>query len=108
MIKETTEQQPLFQTIYLYKVQLAWKVTYGKSYVNHYKGSEDRPYEFVSRAKSIEHINANPEIIYQMMAQNELTGKKIKDFYVKQCFEQKAISESFAHKEQDYNQEFTK
>jgi hypothetical protein len=43
-----------------------------------------------------------------MMVQNGLTGKKIKEFYVKQCFEQKPISESFAHKEQDYNQEFTK
>jgi hypothetical protein len=95
-----------FQTIYLYKVQLTWKVTTGKSYVNHYKGTEERPYEFVSRAESIEDINRNPEIIYQMMVQNGLTGKKIKDFYVKQCFEMKPISQSFAHKKEDYEQEF--
>ena len=95
-----------FQNIYLYKVQLTWKVTTGKSYVNHYKGTEDRPYEFVSRAESIEDINRNPEIIYQMMVQNGLTGKKVKEFYVKECFEKKLISQSFAHKKEDYDNEF--
>jgi len=95
-----------FQTIYLYKVQLAWKVTTGKSYVNHYKGTKERPYEFVSRAESIDDINRNPEIIYQMMLQNGLTGKKIKDFFIKECFEQRPISHSFAHKKEDYDNEF--
>ena len=94
------------QIIYLYRVQLAWKVTSGKSYSNVYKGSEDRPYEFVSRAKSIDDINRNPEIVYQMMLQNGLTGKKIKDFFIKECYEQRPISQSFHHKEEDYNKEF--
>ena len=94
------------QMIYLYRVQLTWKVTSGKSYINHHKGTKDRPYEFVSRAKSLEDINRNPEIIYQMMMQNGLVGKKIKDFYVKECYEQRPISQSFAHKEENYNQEF--
>jgi hypothetical protein len=92
--------------IYLYKVQLAWKVTTGKSYVNHYKGTKERPYEFVSRAESIDDINRNPEIIYQMMLQNGLTGKKIKDFFIKECFEQRPISHSFVHKKEDYDNEF--
>ena len=92
--------------IYLYRVQLTWKVTSGKSYINHYKGTKDNPYEFVSRAKSIDDINRNPEIIYQMMSQNGLTGKKVKDFYVKECFEQRPISQSFTHKEENYNEEF--
>ena len=95
-----------FQNIYLYKVQLTWKVTTGKSYVNHYKGTKERPYEFVSRAESIDDINRNPEIIYQMMLQNGLTGKKIKDFFIKECFEKKLISQSFAHKKEDYDNEF--
>lgn len=95
-----------FQNIYLYKVQLTWKVTTGKSYVNHYKGTKDRPYEFVSRAESVDDINRNPEIIYQMMLQNGLTGKKIKDFFIKECFEKKLISQSFAHKKEDYDNEF--
>jgi hypothetical protein len=97
-----------FQIIYLYRVQLAWKVTTGKSYVNHYKGTKERPYEFVSRAESIDDINRNPEIIYQMMLQNGLTGKKIKDFFIKECFEQRPISHSFAHKQEDYDNEFKK
>ena len=95
-----------FQNIYLYKVQLTWKVTTGKSYINHYKGTKDRPYEFVSRAESIDDINRNPEIIYQMMVQNGLTGKKIKDFFIKECFDKKIISHSFAHKKEDYDSEF--
>jgi hypothetical protein len=41
-----------------------------------------------------------------MMMQNGLVGKKIKDFYVKECYEQRPISQSFAHKEENYNQEF--
>ena len=98
------EHEP--QMIYLYRVQLAWKVTSGKSYANHTKGTKDRPYEFVSRAKSIEDINRNPEIIYQMMLQNGLTGKKVREFYVKECYEQRPISHSFTHKEEDYNKEF--
>ena len=92
--------------IYLYRVQLTWKVTSGKSYINHHKGTKDRPYEFVSRAKSLEDINRNPEIIYQMMMQNGLVGKKINDFYVKEFYEQRPISQSFTHKEENYNQEF--
>jgi hypothetical protein len=102
------ENQDLGQMIYMYSVQLAWKVASGKSYVNHYKGSKDRPYQFVSRAASIDDINRHPEMIMRMMVDNGLTGKKIKDFYVKECYEQQEINRSFAFREKDYEAEFKK
>lgn len=94
------------QEIYLYSVQLHWKVTSGKSYTNHYKGSEERPYQFVSRAKSIDDINRNPEIIFQIMNRNGLQGKKVKEFYIRKCYEQKPLGQSFHYTEQDYTNEF--
>lgn len=105
MSEETKDEG---QIIYMYSVQLAWKVTSGKSYANHYKGFEDRPYQFVSRAKSIDEINRHPEMIMRIMMDNGLTGKKVKDFHISKCFEQKEISRSFAFRESDYSKEFDK
>jgi hypothetical protein len=96
------------QVIYMYSVQLTWKVTSGKSYTNHYKGLENSPYKFVSRAKTIDDINRNPEIVMRIMMDNGLTGKKIKDFHINKCFDQKEVSRSFAFKESDYEKEFKK
>lgn len=94
------------QMIYLYSVQLHWKVASGKSYTNHYKGNKNRPYQFVSRAKSIDDINRNPEIIFQLMSQNGLKGKKVHSFYIRECYEQKPLGESFHYKEEDYTNEY--
>jgi hypothetical protein len=43
-----------------------------------------------------------------MMVDNGLTGKKIKDFYIKECYEQQEINRSFAFREKDYESEFKK
>jgi hypothetical protein len=103
-----TEPNDPGQVIYMYSVQLTWKVTSGKSYTNHYKGLENSPYKFVSRAKTIDDINRNPEIVMRIMMDNGLTGKKIKDFHINKCFDQKEVSRSFAFRESDYEKEFNK
>jgi hypothetical protein len=94
------------QMIYDIGVRLAWKVKKGNGYSNIYKGTASHPFQMVTRAKSIEHINRNPEMIAKIMAFNGLTGKKIYDFYIKEEFYRKEISRSFAHKEEDYIKEF--
>lgn len=92
--------------IYDVGVRLAWKKKKGNGYINMYLGTKDRPFQFVTRAKSIDHINRNPEMIAKMMAFNGLTGKAIYDFYVKEEFYRNEISRSFSHKEEDYIKEF--
>lgn len=94
------------QMIYDVGVRLAWKVKRGNGYNNMYLGTPHRPFQFVTRAKSIEHINRSPEMMAKLMAYNGLTGKKIYDFYVKEEFYRKEISRSFSHKESDYIKEF--
>ena len=94
------------QMIYDIGVRLAWKKKRGNGYINMYLGTKDRPFQFVTRAKSIDHINRNPEMIAKMMAFNGLTGKSIYDFYVKEEFYRKEINRSFSHKEDDYIKEF--
>ena len=55
------EQQPQEgQMIYDIGVRLAWKKKRGNGYTNMYLGTEDRPFQMVTRAKSIDHINRNP------------------------------------------------
>lgn len=94
------------QMIYDVGVRLAWKKKKGNGYINMYLGTKDRPFQFVTRAKSIDHINRNPEMIAKMMAFNGLTGKSIYDFYVKEEFYRNEISRSFSHKEDEYIKEF--
>jgi methanogenic corrinoid protein MtbC1 len=94
------------QMIYDIGVRLAWKIKRGNGYTNMYLGTKDRPFQFVTRAKSIDHINRSPEMIAKMMSFVGATGKAIFDFYVKEEFYRKEISKSFAHKEKEYNREF--
>ena len=94
------------QMIYDIGVRLAWKKKKGNGYVNMYLGTEDRPFQFVTRAKSIDHINRNPEMIAKMMSFVGATGRSVYDFYVKEEFYRNEISRSFSHKEEDYTKEF--
>jgi len=94
------------QIIYDIGVRLAWKKKRGNGYTNMYLGTKDRPFQFVTRARSLDDINRNPEMIAKMMAFVGATGKAIYDFYVCEEFYRKEISRSFAHKEEDYTKEF--
>ena len=94
------------QIIYDIGVRLAWKKKRGNGYTNMYLGTKDRPFQFVTRARSLDDINRNPERIAKMMAFVGATGKAIYDFYVCEEFYRKEISRSFAHKEEDYTKEF--
>lgn len=96
------------QMIYDVGVRLAWKKKRGSGYVNMYLGTEDRPFQFVTRAKDLNAINRNPEMIAKIMSFVGATGKAIYDFYVQKEFYRKEISKSFAHKEVDYEKEFGK
>ena len=69
-------------------------------------GTPDRPFQFVTRAKQLNAINRNPEMIAKMMSYVGATGKAVYDFYVSEEFYRKEISKSFAHKEDDYSKEF--
>ncbi len=103
------EQQPQEgQMIYDIGVRLAWKKKRGNGYTNMYLGTEDRPFQFVTRAKDLDAINRNPEMIAKMMAYVGATSKAVYDFYVQKEFYRKEISQSFAHKEDDYEKEFGK
>lgn len=103
------EQQPQEgQMIYDIGVRLAWKKKRGNGYTNMYLGTEDRPFQFVTRAKNIDAINRNPEMIAKMMAYVGATSKAVYDFYVMKEFYRKEISKSFAHKQEDYEKEFGK
>lgn len=103
------EQQPQEgQMIYDIGVRLAWKKKRGNGYTNMYLGTEDRPFQFVTRAKDIDAINRNPEMIAKMMAYVGATSKAVYDFYVMKEFYRKEISQSFAHKQEDYEKEFGK
>lgn len=103
------EQQPQEgQMIYDIGVRLAWKKKRGNGYVNMYLGTKDRPFQFVTRAKDIDAINRNPEMIAKMMAYVGATAKSVYDFYVKEEFYRKEISKSFSYKEEDYEREFGK
>lgn len=94
------------QMIYDIGVRLAWKKKKGNGYVNMYLGTKDRPFQFVTRAKDLDAINRNPEMIAKMMAYVGATSKAVYDFYVKEEFYRNEISRSFAHKEEDYTKEF--
>lgn len=106
--EEKAQELAQGQVIYDVGVRLAWKKKRGSGYVNMYLGTEDRPFQFVTRAKDIDAINRNPEVIAKLMAFNGLTGKSIYDFYIQKEFYRKEISKSFAHREQDYEKEFGK
>ena len=94
------------QVIWDLGVRLAWKKKRGNGYTNMYLGTEDRPFQMVTRAKSIDHINRNPEVIAKLMAFNGLTGKSVYDFSVVKEFYRKEISTSNYYKEVDYSKEF--
>lgn len=94
------------QVIYDVGVRLSWRKKRGNGYTNMHLGTTDRPFQFVTRAKSIEDINRNPEMIAKMMSYVGATGKAVYDFYVSEEFYRKEISKSFAHKEDDYSKEF--
>jgi len=94
------------QMIYDIGVKLSWKKKRGNGYVNMYLGTKDRPFQFVTRAKSIEHINRNPEMMAKLMSFNGLTGKSVYDFHIIEEFYRNEISRSFSHKEEDYIKEF--
>jgi hypothetical protein len=104
--EEKSEDLAQGQMIYDIGVRLAWKKKKGNGYTNMYLGTKDRPFQFVTRAKDIDTINRNPEMIAKMMSFVGATGKSIYDFYVKEEFYRKEISRSFAHKEEDYSKEF--
>ena len=94
------------QVIWDLGVRLAWKKKRGNGYTNMYLGTEDRPFQMVTRAKSIDHINRNPELMAKLMAFNGLTGKSVYDFSVVKEFYRKEISTSNYYKEVDYSKEF--
>lgn len=96
------------QVIYDLGVRLAWKKKRGNGYMNMYLGTEDRPFQMVTRAKSIDHINRNPELVAKLMAFNGLTGKSVYDFSVVKEFYRKEISTSNYYKESEYSKEFGK
>lgn len=96
------------QVIWDLGVRLAWKKKRGNGYMNMYLGTEDRPFQMVTRAKSIDHINRNPELVAKLMAFNGLTGKSVYDFSVVKEFYRKEISTSNYYKEEDYEKEFGK
>jgi hypothetical protein len=89
------------QMIYFVRIKIAYKVKRGNGYVNHY-----RTIEIPTRTKTIEDINNSPEMIMNIMASLKLTGKKIYDFHIYEELNRKEISNSFAHKEEDYSKEF--
>jgi len=94
------------QVIYDVGVRLSWRKKRGNGYTNMHLGTPDRPFQFVTRAKSLDHINRNPEMIAKMMSYVGATGKAVYDFYVSEEFYRKEISKSFAHKQDDYEKEF--
>lgn len=94
------------QMIYDIGVRLSWKVKKGNGYSNMHRGNASHPFQFVTRAKSIDHVNRSPEMIAKIMAYNGLTGKKVYDFYISEEFYRKEISRSFNHKESEYAKEF--
>ena len=104
--EEKAEDLAQGQMIYDIGVRLAWKKKKGNGYTNMYLGTEDRPFQFVTRAQDIDTINRNPEMIAKMMSFVGATGKSVYDFYVKEEFYRKEISRSFSHKEEDYSKEF--
>ena len=94
------EQKPIEQgqMIYYVKLKVAYKVKKGNGYTNNYRDSE-----FPTRMKNIDDINSSPEMIMNLMASLKLTGKKIYDFHVSEEISRTELSESFTHKESDYN-----
>jgi len=95
------EEKEEGQMLYYVEVKLAWKIKRGSSHINNY-----RDYQFITRAKTVEHINRSPEMIAKLMAHFGLTGKKIFDFYIKEEISRKEMTRSFANKEKDYRKEF--
>ena len=89
------------QMLYFVRIKIAYKVKRGNGYVNHY-----RTMGIPTRTKTIEDINNSPEMIMNIMASLKLTGKKIYDFHIYEELHRKEISNSFSHKEEDYDKEF--
>ena len=65
---EKYEELQQGQMIYDVGVRLTWRKKRGNGYTNMYFGTEDRPFQFVTRAKSLDHINRNPEMIAKIMS----------------------------------------
>ena len=107
-MEKEKEVAPSGQMIFDLGVRLAWKKKKGSGYTNMYLGTEDRPFQFVTRAKDLDAINRNPEMIAKIMSFVGATGKAVFDFHVKEEFYRKEISKSFSHKEEDYSREFGK
>ena len=103
---EKYEELQQGQMIYDVGVRLTWRKKRGNGYTNMYFGTEDRPFQFVTRAKSLDHINRNPEMIAKIMSFVGATGKSVYDFHIIEEFYRKEISNSFSHKEEDYSKEF--
>ena len=94
------------QEIFHHKVSVCWKKRVGNGYSNHYRGNKNRPYEFVSRAKTVEDMNANPKLMFEMMVHMGIGNSKVYDFHVVEIYESKSLGASFHYKEDDYDNEF--
>lgn len=97
------EEKEQGQMIYWVEAKIAYKVKRGNGYTNNY-----RTIGFPTRMKNIDDMNRSPEMIIKIMGSLNLTGKKIEDFYIKEELYRKEISQSFAHKESEYEKEFEK
>lgn len=94
------------QQIFHHKVSVHWRKKIGNGYSNHYRGNKTRPYEFVSRAKTLEDMNSNPELMFQMMNHMGIANTKVYDFHVIEIYESKPLGDSFYYNESDYDKEF--
>jgi hypothetical protein len=96
------------QEIFHHKVSLSWKKRIGNGYTNHTRGVEIRPYEFVSRGKTLEDMNSNPQLMMQIMVHIGIGNSKVYDFHINEIYDSKSLGDSFNYKESDYNNEFKK
>jgi hypothetical protein len=93
------------QVIYLHSVQVFWHTKLAKKLISHTKGTEDRPIQFVSRAKDTLAMNKS-EAVLSSLKDAVVGGKAVHNFRVVKIYESKPISRSFHYKEKDYDAEF--
>ena len=94
-----------YQEIYIHNCNVFWQTKRGKSFLNHRKGSQERPISIVTRAKNVLDINkseATIEYIKKIMS----LPKSVQNIRVIKIYNSKIISNSSHYKKTEYEKEF--
>tara|TARA_R110001583_G_scaffold23353_4_gene86397 strand:+ start:12700 stop:12999 length:300 start_codon:yes stop_codon:yes gene_type:complete len=93
------------QDILEHRLKIFWQTKRGKSFLNHTRGSEERPIKVLTRAKVLIDINKSSKTIEYIRKISHIPKSAV-NVRATKIFSTKKISESAWYKEKDYDNEF--